>query len=78
MKNITLSLPEDLLDQSREYARRHGSSLNELVRQLLRQQIHFQEDDPLARFIRHTQVFSVNTKSIKWTRSEIYDRKVLS
>jgi len=78
MKNITLSLPDDLLDQSREYAQRQGTSLNELVRQLLRQQIHFHRDNPLERFIRHTEQFSISTKSIKWNRAELYDRKVIS
>lgn len=78
MKNITLSLPDELLDQSREYARRHGTSLNELVRHLLRLQIHFRQDNPLERFIGLTEEFSVDTKSIKWARADLYDRKILS
>jgi plasmid stability protein len=78
MKNITLSLPDELLDQSRAYAQRHGTSLNELVRHLLRLQVHFQQDNPLDQFVRLTQEFSVDTKSIKWTRDELYDRKILS
>jgi hypothetical protein len=78
MKNITLSLPDDLLEQSRAYAQRQGTSLNELVRHLLRLQIHFHHGNPLDRFIRHTQEFSINTKSVKWSRDELYDRKILS
>ena len=78
MKNITLSLPDDLLDLSREYAQRHGTSLNELVRNLLRQQVFVQKGNPFERFIRHTEQHSISTKSIKWNRTDLYDRKVFS
>lgn len=36
MKNITLSIHEDLLMKSREYALKHGTSLNNLIRRLLK------------------------------------------
>ncbi|MFP4430395.1 MAG: DUF6364 family protein [Spirochaetaceae bacterium] len=34
--NITLSADEDLVENAREYARRHGTSLNQMVRDYLR------------------------------------------
>lgn len=40
MKNITLSIPEDLLKDVRKYAAEQGTSLNELVRELLRQTVY--------------------------------------
>ncbi len=78
MKNITLSLPDELLEQSRSYAQQHGTSLNELVRQLLRTQIHFRRQNPLEAFLRHTQHFSLKTKGSNWSRTDIYDRKIFS
>jgi hypothetical protein len=34
--NITLSADEDLVENAREYARRHGTSLNQMIRDYLR------------------------------------------
>ncbi len=34
--NITLSADEDLVENAREYARRHGTSLNRMIRDYLR------------------------------------------
>ncbi|MDH5382798.1 MAG: type II toxin-antitoxin system HicB family antitoxin [Cyclobacteriaceae bacterium] len=45
MKNITLSIPEDILRRSREYAKKHGVSLNQMVRNLLSQTITGSEED---------------------------------
>jgi predicted nucleic acid-binding protein len=39
MKNVTLSLPEELLKKSREYAKKHGTSLNQLIREAIDIQI---------------------------------------
>jgi hypothetical protein len=36
MKNVTLSIPEELLAMSREYAARHQTTLNQLVRDMLK------------------------------------------
>ncbi len=36
MKNVTISLDDQLLEKSREFARTQGKSFNELVRDLLR------------------------------------------
>jgi hypothetical protein len=35
MKNITLAIDEEILEASRRYARKHNTTLNALVRQLL-------------------------------------------
>ncbi|MEZ4773272.1 MAG: DUF6364 family protein [Bacteroidia bacterium] len=78
MKNITLSIPEDLLEKSREYALRHGTSLNEFIRNLLRKHVIGESDDPVQKLISHTSNIRIQTKDNKWNRSEIYDRKSLS
>ncbi len=78
MKNVTLSIPDDLLKLSREYAKRHGTSLNEFIRELLKKHVLSEGDDPVERLLKNSELFSVSTKSWKWNRDEIYDRKIFS
>lgn len=78
MKNITLSLPDDLLTMSRQYAEKHGTSLNEFIRVLLKQAVAPQENDPIQKLMDHSKLLSVDTKNIHWTREDIYDRKIFS
>lgn len=75
MKNVTLSIPDDLLQKSREYAQKHGSSLNEFVRVLLKQAINQPENDPVQKLIVHsrTKRLVVETKTRNWKRSELPD-----
>lgn len=78
MKNVTLSIPEDLLKKSREYAKKQGTSLNQLIRNLLKNHVAPEEEDPVQKLIYNTNRLSVNTKNWKWNREDIYDRKVFS
>ncbi len=39
MKNITLSMENDIIEAGRKYARDHHTTLNNLIRQLLRQTV---------------------------------------
>ena len=39
MKNVTLAVEEKLLEESREYARRHHTTLNAMVRKLLQREV---------------------------------------
>ncbi len=50
MKNITLSLDDRLLEAGREYARRHRTTLNALVRELLERAVSRGERDIDALF----------------------------
>lgn len=78
MKNVTLSIPDDLLRKSREYAQKHGTSLNEFIRTLLRQAVTPPGDDPVQKLIDNSSRLGVSTKDRKWNRDELYDRKVFS
>ena len=71
MKNVTLALPDDLLQKSREYAEKQGTSLNEFIRLLLKQAINQPEHDPVIRLIGHCQHnrLQVSTKDWKWNRN---------
>ena len=78
MKNVTLSIPENLLEMSRDYAKRHGTSLNEFIRELLRRNVLNEMDGPIDRLLENSEKFAVTTKSWNWDRNEIYDRKIFS
>lgn len=78
MKNLTLSIPDDLLRRSREYAAQQGTTLNEFIRNLLRQAVSPPEQDPIQKLLSHTRDIKIQTKDWKWNRNELYDRKVLS
>ena len=62
MKNVTLSLPDDLLRRSREYAQQHGTSLNELIRNLLKRQVSPNESDPIQKLKNNTQRLATRQK----------------
>lgn len=78
MKNVTLSIPEELLRKSREYAQKHGTSLNEFIRTLLRQAVTPPGNDPVQKLIDNSDRLKVSTKGWKWNRDELYDRKIFS
>lgn len=73
MKNITLSLPEDLLQKSRAYARRHHTTLNELVRNLLRDNVERENNDLIAAIFAEMDKIPAH-QSATWTREELYER----
>jgi len=78
MKNITLAIDEKLLDQSREYARTHHTTLNALVRALLeREVVARRRDHWVDRFLELTAKAGGDSGGWKWNREELYDRKVL-
>jgi len=78
MKNITLSMPDDLLRKSREYAEQHGKSLNKFIREILSKYIQNQQKTAIENLLRMSNQVSIKTKSVKWSRDEIYDRKIFS
>lgn len=78
MKNVTLSIPDDLLAKSRLYAKEHGTSLNELIRTLLKKQVLNEEDHPVIKLLENSEEYLISTSSWKWNRNEIYDRKIFS
>ena len=74
MKNVTLAVEDKLLEDSREYAQRHHTTLNALVRNLLQREIGTERR-------RHwvDELFELadraggNSHGWKWNRDEIYD-----
>ncbi len=73
MSNITLSVPDDLLKESRQYAQKHNTSLNALVRNLLEKIISRKKKGLLKSSFDAVDRSPVSSKGKKWTRDELYD-----
>ncbi|MEX0967019.1 MAG: DUF6364 family protein [Bacteroidia bacterium] len=73
MKNVTLSMPVDLLRKSREYARRHGTTLNQMIRDLLKRQVEKEESSVADAIIEHAQKTAV-IANYKWNRENAYEK----
>ena len=74
MKNVTLSLDEKLLAESREYARRHGTTLNAWIRELLRQNVERSDADWVDGLLVQLDEADGHSNGWKWDRESIYER----
>ncbi len=72
MRNITLSIDDDLLEKGREYARSHNISLNALVRKLLKQAVVREESRWLDDMFKLMDRANVSSKGKRGTRNELY------
>lgn len=76
MRNITLSVDDEVIDRARRYAAQHNSSLNNLVREYLHE-IASREDEVAAA---RKQIREMSRRSKarignqKWTREDLYAR----
>jgi metal-responsive CopG/Arc/MetJ family transcriptional regulator len=73
MKNITLSMDEDLINKGREFARRHNTSLNNLIRDILKQKIGEKPKNWIDECFQLMDLAKVNSKGKKWAREDLYD-----
>jgi hypothetical protein len=76
--NVTLSLPEELVEEARKVAKAHGTSLNGLLRAEL-ERVTGKVDRPaqLAELKALWQTGGGRSGRRQWTREEIYDRALL-
>ncbi len=72
MKNITLSIDEDLLQAGRDYAKSHNTSLNVLVRKLLEQVVARKDSRWLEDTFLLMDKLHVSSRGKRWTRGELY------
>ena len=78
MKNVTLAVEDKLLEESREYAQRHHTTLNAMVRKLLQQTVtRSSSENWMKELFRLADEAHGNSRGWKWNRDELYDRKVL-
>jgi hypothetical protein len=77
MTNVTLSIDDQLLSQSRSYAASHGTSLNGLIRQLLVKEVSKQQgEDWFGRFLLVSEQAQGSLNGWKFNREELYDDRV--
>lgn len=72
MRNVTLSMDEELLEKGRDYAKRHGMSFNALIRDLLRRRV-VQESDWVAESFRRMDEAGGRSAGRNWKREDLYD-----
>jgi hypothetical protein len=75
VKNVTISLPESVLENLRERARNERKSLNQWLRDLLSKEA--EADDGWARTVLElSDEFSVDGGERVWNREEAYAERV--
>jgi Family of unknown function (DUF6364) len=71
MPNVTLSIPDDLLNRGRSYAQAHGTSLNALIRILLDETVSNPES-AVDSMIERLRQSAGDSKGVKITREELH------
>ena len=74
MKNITLSIPEDLIKQGREYATKHGTTLNALIRKLLKSTVQADHQNKANQILDEMKKLKSPLGSVDWRREDLYER----
>ena len=74
MKNITLSLDEEVLEAGRIYAQRHQTTLNALVRELLVKTVVADRKSAVDEMFRLMDAYPGDSHGKRWTRDELYVR----
>jgi hypothetical protein len=84
MKNITLAIDEDTLERGEEYAKRHNTSLNGLVRDLLERTVKPRKEwlEEMFRLMDEANAHRDcledeahgNSEGRTWTKEEIHER----
>ncbi|MEO6132469.1 MAG: DUF6364 family protein [Saprospiraceae bacterium] len=73
MKNITLSIPEELIRQGREYAARHGTTLNSLIRMLLKSTVQGNQHSKAKHILDEMKKLKSPLKLTDWSREDLYE-----
>ena len=73
MKNITLAIDDQTLAASREYAKKHGTTVNALVRQLLERTVRQNPTAKIGELFRLMDEYPGSSGGWKWNREELYE-----
>ena len=72
--NITLSAKEELINKARDYASKHGTTLNSMIREFLEKIVKQEKSDTgLKRFLQLAENYSGDSKGWTWNRNDIYE-----
>jgi hypothetical protein len=72
-KNLTLSADPQLIEAGREYARKQGKSLNQLIREFLASITVSKKESSIDEFLTLAKTLKVNSGGRRFTRSDAYD-----
>lgn len=73
MPNITISLDEHLLKSGRQYAEKHQTSLNALIRNLLEQTVKSDSTQWIDECFSLMDRANVRSQGKRWKREDLYD-----
>ncbi len=73
MPNITITLDQDLIIAGREYAKKHNTSLNALIRKQLEKTVKTEANNHLDECFRLMDEANVNSRGKNWKREDLYD-----
>ncbi len=74
MANVTLSIPDDILLKGRDYAKKHHTSLNEMIRTLLHKTlIGSSSDNWLSECFKLMDKAKPKARLKNFKRDDIYD-----
>lgn len=75
-KNVTLAIDERMLKAARAYAKRHDTTLNSLIRELLRRATHEDATVGVDEMFRIMDKYPGHSNGWKWNREEIYAERL--
>ena len=73
MPNITISLDESLLKSGRQYAEKHGTSVNALIRNLLEKTVTNEATQWIDVCFALMDRADVRSEGKTWKRADLYD-----
>lgn len=75
MKNITLSVEDEIIDQAQSYAQQHHTTLNQLIRDFLKKTVMPSSDEKtgIDRIFELFDQHPSKLENYKFNREEIYD-----
>ena len=73
MPNITISLDESLLKSGRQYAEKHGTSVNALIRNLLEKTVTNEATQWIDECFALMDRADVRSEGKTWKRADLYD-----
>jgi len=73
MPNITISIDEKLLKNGREYAKKHHTSMNALIRNLLERTLRVDSSRWIDECFALMDRANVRSKGKRWKREDLYD-----
>ena len=76
MTNVTLSFDDETLRKARVYAASHGTTLNQIVRDLLQAKVAASSgESPLEASFRLADAAAANSEGWRWNRAEIHGKR---